>query len=68
MANQRLMKKVAPVVLSAADEALYQNALADLQKNKVFDANAKLTQLMKNSVNARSAKIIKLKKRIEAQL
>lgn len=58
----------AAVVLSAADEALYQNALADLQKNKVFDANAKLTQLMKNSVNARSAKIIKLKKRIEAQL
>lgn len=58
----------AAVVLNAADEALYQSALADLQKNKVFDANAKLTQLMKNSVNARSAKVIKLKKRIEAQL
>ena len=58
----------AAVVLSAKDEAIYQSALADLQKNNIFDANAKLAQLMKNSVYARSAKIIKLKKRIEAQL
>lgn len=58
----------AAVVLSADDEALYQSALSDLQKNKIFDANEKLTQLMKNSNYTRSAKIIKLKKRIEAQL
>lgn len=58
----------AAVVLSSADEALYQKALSDLQKNKVFDANEKLAQLLKNEGNSRSAKIIKLKKRIEAQL
>ncbi len=58
----------AAVVLSAKDEAIYQSALADRQKNNIFDANAKLAQLMKNSAYARSAKIIKLKKRIEAQL
>ncbi len=56
------------VVLSASDEALYQSALADLQKNKVFDANSKLTKLLQNEANSRSAKILKLKKRIEAQL
>ncbi|MBQ0039870.1 MAG: hypothetical protein KBS64_05545 [Treponema sp.] len=56
------------IVLSAEDESLYQAILADLQKNKVFDANAKLTKLLKNEKNSRSAKILKLKKRIEAQL
>ena len=56
------------VILSSSDEALYQSALADLQKNKVFDANSKLTKLLQNSANSRSAKILKLKKRIEAQL
>ena len=56
------------VILSTSDEALYQSALADLQKNKVFDANSKLTKLLQNSANSRSAKILKLKKRIEAQL
>ena len=56
------------VILSTSDEALYQSALADLQKNKVFDANSKLTKLLQNSANSRSAKILRLKKRIEAQL
>ena len=56
------------VTLSAADESLYQGALSDIQKNKIFDANSKLAKLMQNSKNLRSAKILKLKKRIEAQL
>lgn len=56
------------VTLSAADEELYQKALADLQNNKVFDANSKITKLLQNKNNTRSAKILKLKKRIEASL
>ncbi len=56
------------VTLSAADEELYQKALADLQNNKVFDANSKITKLLQNKNNTRSAKIMKLKKRIEASL
>lgn len=56
------------VTLSAKDEQLYHSALADLQNNKIIEANAKLTRLLANSANTRSAKILKLKKRIEAQL
>ena len=56
------------VTLSAKDEQLYHSALADLQNNKIIEANAKLTRLLANSANTRSAKILKLKKSIEAHL
>ncbi len=56
------------VVLSAKDEELYQKALEDLKKNNVIEANVKISELLKTKSNARSAKIMKLKKRIEAQL
>lgn len=56
------------IVLSREDEMLYQSALADLQKNKVFDANSKIAKILANPNNSNSAKVLKLKKRIEARL
>ncbi len=56
------------VVLSPEDETLYQQALKDLQSNRVIEASVKLKKLLEKKSNSASAKILKLKKRIEAQL
>lgn len=56
------------VVLSPADEEKYQAAVRDLQNNNVFAAKQKVDQLLSNPANRRSAKLIKLQKRIEALL
>ena len=56
------------VVLSPEDETLYQQALKDLQSNRVIEARVKLKKLLEKKSNSASAKILKLKKRIEAQL
>lgn len=56
------------VTLSAADEELYQSAVRDLQNDNVFAAKQKVDSLLQKETNRRSAKIIKLQKRIEALL
>ncbi len=56
------------VVLSAADEERYQLALTYLQNGNVVAANSQLQLLLKNSSNRRSAKVLKLKSRIEGML
>ena len=56
------------VILSAADEELYQSAVRDLQNDNVFAAKQKIDQLLQKPQNRRSAKILKLQKRIEALL
>ena len=58
----------AAVVLSAEDEAKYQQAVSYLQNGNIIAANANLQQLLQKSENARSAKILKLKNRIEGML
>jgi hypothetical protein len=56
------------VVLSAADEERYQAALTYLQAGNVVAANSQLQALLKTPANRRSAKILKLKSRIEGML
>lgn len=58
----------AQVVLSAKDEEKYQAAVKDLQMNNIFSAKQKIDELLKNPDNKRSAKILKLQKRVEALL
>lgn len=58
----------AAVVLSAKDEEKYQAAVKDLQMNNIFSAKQKIDELLSNPSNKRSAKIIKLQKRVEALL
>lgn len=58
----------AAVVLSAKDEEKYQAAVKDLQMNNIFSAKQKIDELLKNPDNKRSAKILKLQKRVEALL
>ncbi|AEE17161.1 hypothetical protein Trebr_1739 [Treponema brennaborense DSM 12168] len=55
-------------VLSAADEALYQQSVQELQKGNTIEAMALIEQLLKNPVNKRSFKILELQKRIESLL
>lgn len=58
----------AAVVLSASDEALYQQAVTQLQSGNVIAANASLQSLLKKASNRRSAKVQKLQTRIEGML
>ena len=58
----------AAVSLSAADEAKYQQAIRFLQSGNVVGANANLQALLQTPANLRSAKVIKLKSRIEGML
>lgn len=56
----------ASVVLSSADEAMYQQAVQALQKNNIVSANAMVEQLLQKPANRRSAKILNLQERIKA--
>lgn len=58
----------AAVVLSAADEELYQKAVQELQKNNIIGANTIVLQLLEKPVNKRSAKILELQKKVQALL
>ena len=58
----------AAVVLSASDEAKYQQAITYLQNGNVIAANSNLQELLKNPANRRSAKVQKLQSRIKGML
>ena len=58
----------AAVVLSSADEAMYQKAIQELQKNNIVTANALVEQLLQKQTNRRSAKVLDLQKRVKALL
>lgn len=58
----------AAVVLSSEDEAKYQQAIQELQKNNIITANAIVEQLLQKNENKRSAKILELQKKIKALL
>lgn len=56
------------VVLSAEDEAKYQQAIQALQRNNIVTANALVEQLLQNAANRRSSKILDLQRQIRALL
>lgn len=56
------------VVLSAENEAKYQQAVAELQNGNRIIAAALVQQLLQNPNAKNSAKVLELKKRIDAQL
>lgn len=56
------------VILSTADEDLYQKALKDYRNDNLADAKIKLNRLLENKNNSLSAKIIRLKENIERRL
>lgn len=56
------------VVLSSADEAKYQQAIQELQKNNIIGAYSLVEQLMQNSANRRSSKVLDLQKKVKALL
>lgn len=56
------------VVLSAEDEAKYQQAIQALQRNNIVTANALVEQLLQNPTNRRSSKILDLQRQIRALL
>ena len=56
------------VTLSAKDEDMYQAALKDLRNGNIIEASIKVSALLENNGNLQSAKVIRLKKRIEAQI
>ncbi|MBQ9630059.1 MAG: hypothetical protein IJR49_00525, partial [Treponema sp.] len=58
----------ASIVLSSDDEAKYQSAIAEMQRNNIVQANAIVEQLLQKSENKRSPKILDLQKRIKALL
>ena len=58
----------AVVVLSSADEQRYQQAIQELQKNNIINANAIVEQLLQSGSNRRSTKILELQKKIKALL
>lgn len=58
----------ASVVISSADEAKYQEAIQELQKNNIVGAYALVEQLLQNPQNKRSAKILDLQKKVKALL
>ncbi len=55
-------------VLSATDEAKYQQAVQELQRGNKITASALVEQLLQNPKSRNSAKILDLKKRIDSQL
>ncbi|UTC75716.1 hypothetical protein E4O03_03045 [Treponema sp. OMZ 792] len=65
---QMTMGGEAVVVLSAADEAKYQQAVSELQKGNRVIAAALVEQLMQSPNARNSAKVRELKKRIDALL
>jgi len=65
---QMAMGGAAVIVLSAADEAKYQQAVSELQKGNKVIAAALVEQLMQSPNAKRSAKVRELKKRIDASL
>ena len=58
----------AAVVISAEDEKLYQSAIRELQRNNIIAANTIVQQLWSKASNRNAAKIIELKKKVEALL
>lgn len=58
----------ASVVLSSSDEAKYQQAIQELQKNNIVGAYAIVEQLLQKPSNRRSAKILDLQKKVKALL
>lgn len=58
----------ASVVLSSSDEAKYQQAIQELQKNNIVGAYALVEQLLQNPSNRRSAKVLDLQKKVKALL
>ena len=52
------------VILSASDEAKYQQAINYLQNGNVIAAKSNLQELLSKPANRRSAKILKLQKRL----
>lgn len=58
----------AVAVLSAVDEAKYQQAVQELQKGNKITASALVEQLLQNPKSRNATKIIDLKKRIDSQL
>lgn len=58
----------AAVVLSADDEAKYQQAITYLQNGNIIAANSNLQELLKKPDNRRSAKVQKLQSRIKGML
>lgn len=58
----------AAVVLSSEDEARYQRAIQEMQKNNVITANAIVEQLLQKKANRNSSKILELQKKIKALL
>lgn len=58
----------AAVVLSAEDEAKYQQAIQAMQRNNIVTANAIVEQLLQNPANRRSSKILDLQRQIRALL
>ncbi|WP_253719317.1 hypothetical protein [Treponema sp. OMZ 789] len=65
---QMSMGGAAAVVLSAADETKYQQAVSELQKGNKVIAAALVEQLMQSPNARNSAKVRELKKRIDALL
>lgn len=58
----------ASVVLSSADEAKYQSAIQELQKNNIVGAYAIVEQLLQKPENKRSTKVLDLQKKVKALL
>lgn len=56
------------VVLSAEDEARYQQAVTELQNGNKIIASALIRQLLQKKSAGNSAKVLELKKRIDARL
>ncbi len=67
-AIQMSMGAGAVVVLSSADEKKYKKAVEELQKGNKVIAAALIQQLMQSPNAKNSAKVIELKKRLDAQL
>ena len=67
-AIQMSMGGAAVIVLSAADETKYQQAVAELQRGNKIIAAALVEQLMQSPNAKNSAKVRELKKRIDALL
>ena len=58
----------ASVVLSSSDEAKYQKAIQELQKNNIVGAYALVEQLLQKPENRRSSKVLDLQKKVKALL
>ncbi len=58
----------ASIVMTAADEAKYQQAIQELQKNNIVGAYALVEQLLQKSENKRCTKVLDLQKKVKALL